>query len=134
MIDQDKPIWVGVTPWHPLTEIPVREEHERPVEAGSVVGSSRRAQDLPAASHAANPLLVGVNAALIRILFDLMAYLFSSTTVRIKRLNLSEGSSRRPSSRGVRKVSYSSPLLAQPLICFPYPRPSRRWVSRARTT
>jgi hypothetical protein len=89
MTEANEPIWAGVTPWQPLTEIRARGEHEHPVKARTVVGSSRQTQDPPAASHTANPLLTGLPAVLMKILYDLMVYPYSSVTVRIKRLGMS---------------------------------------------
>jgi hypothetical protein len=86
MTDPRKPIWASVTPWRPLTEIPVPKRHEHPVKAGPVAGSSRQAHDPPQASRAANPLLAGLSAVLIKLLYDLMVYSYSSLSVRIKRL------------------------------------------------
>jgi hypothetical protein len=85
----NSPIWTGVKPWHPLTEIPGPERHEQAAEAGPVVGSSRRTQNPPQAGPAANPLLAGVSAILIKVLYDTLTYLYSSVSARIKRLGIS---------------------------------------------
>jgi len=89
MASDNRPIWAGITPWQPLTEVPARQGHEHMVEPDSVVTSSRQVQDPPPASAKAGPLQAGLSDTLTRILFDLMVYLFSSTSVRIKRLNIS---------------------------------------------
>ena len=89
MLDPTKPIWEGVTPWHPLTELPVRKQAAKTVEHNSVVAQPPSAQDPAAAIHAVNPLLTGLSAVLTKVLFDIMVYLYSSVSVRIKRLGVS---------------------------------------------
>jgi len=70
--------------WHSLSEIPERDR-EIPAqnEAAVNVGNSTNQSTKQSIIH---PLLVGVSAALMKLLWDSLVYPFSSFSVRVKRL------------------------------------------------
>jgi hypothetical protein len=71
-----------------LTDITVREASKQVVKTSSVVGPSPRGQ-VPAVSQGVHPLLTGLSAILVKILYDLMVYPYSNVSAIIKRLGLS---------------------------------------------
>jgi hypothetical protein len=74
--------------WHPLTEA----RPPTPVSAPAKVPRDDLPRDqtvAPGSSNLTHPHVLGASPALIRILFDILVYLYSSVSVRIKRLGIS---------------------------------------------
>lgn len=79
MRNQHLDIWVHTRAWHPLTEIPSKEEPDAPSEA----------QILQATQKTPAPTTPGVgdlSPALKRVLYDAITYPYSTVNQRIKRL------------------------------------------------
>ena len=80
-------IWANIKKWHPLTEIP---EANNSVSSGSNSGNVvAKPVDKSSIVQAPNPLLQGVSPVLIKLLWDILVYLYSSVSIRIKRLGIS---------------------------------------------
>lgn len=89
MTYSSKPIWTRIRTWHSLTDIPAGKEPVQPAPSGNVASSSQRPKGPPTSNEPASPILSGLSPVLMKILFDLMVYPYSSTRVRIRRLNTS---------------------------------------------
>ncbi|MFC1604959.1 hypothetical protein ACFL5F_08030 [Planctomycetota bacterium] len=72
--------------WHSLTEIP--ESHEIP-SAHTAEVNKVDANNKDISHQARHPLLSGLSIVLIKLLWDIMVYPFSSVSVRIKRIDTS---------------------------------------------
>jgi hypothetical protein len=73
--------------WHLLTEIPKCDETNSAVDI-AIIKSGKGIEKTPV-QQSSNPLLTGVSDVLIKLLWDILVYLYSSVNVRIKRLGIS---------------------------------------------
>jgi len=86
MKNQQNSILFNIKEWHPLTEIPKREEGNPSRTTDSV----KDKKDIAASTtQNRNPLLSGVSPVLIKLMWDILCYPYSSVSVRIKRLGIS---------------------------------------------
>jgi hypothetical protein len=77
-----------IEPWHSLTDVQTSTPQAAPAKPDSDV----RSHDLPLPAQPSDPIhprLAGVSPALIKVLLDTIAYLYSNVSTRIKRLNMS---------------------------------------------
>lgn len=72
--------------WHSLTEIPERHELRSDPPVGPVTVDGNDKDTVHQDQH---PLLAGVSTVLTKLLWDILVYLYSSVSVRIKRLGIS---------------------------------------------
>jgi hypothetical protein len=86
MSEHAKKLWEGLKDWHPLTELP------EPTKADQSPGfdtNQVKLGDKPGLVRPVHNSLDGVSAALTKLLWDILVYLYSSISVRIKRLRIS---------------------------------------------
>jgi len=72
--------------WHSLSEIPERPETPSAQTAGNTKNDTN---NIAVAHEERHPLLSGVSDVLIKLLWDILVYPYSSVSVRIKRLGIS---------------------------------------------
>jgi len=87
MNDHSDRIWANIKDWSPLTEIPVTGD-KSPNDSSwdRVTAAPADKSDFLQPAH---PSLDKVSAVLMRLLWDIIVYMFSSVSVRIKRLGIS---------------------------------------------
>jgi hypothetical protein len=108
-----------IKPWHPLTELP---EHNKPAvtennvvdNAGTVVAATTVNQVLP-------PARQGLSAVLIRLLWDILCYLYCTVSVRIKRLGISARAFEQAKIEGCEKKLIFESAAGQVVYLIPYP-------------
>jgi len=86
MKKQHNCIWSNIKEWQPLTEIPKREEVNPPYTSDAGQDKNNAVTSI---TKNRNPLLSGLSPILIKLLWDILCYPFSSVSVRIKRLGIS---------------------------------------------
>jgi hypothetical protein len=117
MINNNNNIWANIKDWRPLTELP---ERDKPVVTensvvdndGTVVAADRVNQMLP-------PTLQGLSTVLIKLLWDILVYLYSSVSVRIKRLGVSVRSYEPAKLEGLEKGFFIESAAGQTIYLIP---------------
>ncbi len=120
MIKDNNPIWANQKNWHPLTEIPAREEGDC-AENGPAAGTSA-ASNISGQQQVGHPYLQGVSAALIKIAWDIMVFPYSSVSVRIKRLGISGREYIKAKLEGCEKGYVLESTAGQTIYLIPYPK------------
>ena len=122
--------------WHPLTEVPASRQSDAVRDAAP---AAPQIQTLQAQmSHELHPALRGVSSDLIKLLYDILAYLYANVRARIKRLNVSGRVFEKAKLEGLERgffvegtagaTTYLIPL-AKTFAAFDSPCPYRRDVS-----
>jgi hypothetical protein len=119
MINDNNNIWANIKVWRPLTELPERDKpvvRENSVvnNAGTVDAADRVNQMLP-------PALQGLNAVLIKLLWDILVYLYCTVSVRINRLGISGRAYLRAKVEGCEKKLIFESAAGQVIYLIPYP-------------
>jgi len=86
MSEHAKKLWEGLIKWHPLTEIPATYKVSASSKPDPTVAKPTDKSDIVQPMH---PSLDGISPVLIKLIWDILVYLFSSVSVRIKRLSIS---------------------------------------------
>jgi len=121
--------------WHSLTEIPERHDVRSDPPAGPVTVDGNNKDAVQPARH---PFLAGASPTLMMVTWDAVVYLFSSVSVRIKRLGISARSFENAKHEGCEKSLFfesaagaTTYLIPNPIVfeAFGMPCPYKRAVS-----
>lgn len=102
--------------WHSLTEIPKQDEVS--VINNTIVKPSTDSKDL-SNQQPPNALLIGVSAVLIKLLWDILVYPYSSVSVRIKRLGISARAYEHAKHEGLEKEFFIESSAGQTKYLIP---------------
>jgi len=86
--DIDK-ILANIKPWHPLTEIPNPKENTPGKDTKTSTNESQPSESSTKNNQLMSLHLQGLGPEVKKLLWDVITYPYSSTSVRIKRLTLS---------------------------------------------
>jgi len=88
--------------WHPLTDLPGPRPMAAAKQQAKPAGPTTPASGTEKQSHN-HPLLTGVSPDLVRLLYDILVYLYVGVRVRIQRLNMSVRSFEKAKLEGCEK-------------------------------
>ena len=119
--------------WHPLTEAPTRAQIDSAQDTKPVTSKTAAPrEDMKRDSH---PHLIGVSPDLIKLLYDILVYCYSSVRVRIERLRVSARAFEKAKLEGCERGFFlesaagATTCLIPLAKTFDFPAPYKRDVS-----
>jgi hypothetical protein len=121
MTEKDEIVVHGfvIRKWHPLTELP--EPNDPAVIENNVIGSTDTVVGTTGVNRVTSPALHGLSAVLIRLLWDILCYLYCTVSVRIKRLGISARAFEQAKIEGCEKRLIFESAAGQVIYLIPYP-------------
>ena len=119
MINNNNNIWASIKDWHPLTELP--QHNKLAVTEKNVTDNTGSTIATAGANQAASPALQGLNPVLVKLLWDIVCYLYCTVSVRIKRLGISGRAYVRAKVEGYENKLIFESTAGQVIYLIPYP-------------